>query len=314
MRKVPPGSPSPVPSRRAAVLALAGQTAIAACTFVIAKQALVAFRPLELAGLRLIGAALVMGSLAALARRGGSSLQRRAGELLLLGFIGVTVNQICFLVGLAHSTPAHAALLYALTPAFVHGLALVTGDERPSGRLALGIVIAMVGAAIVITARGRASTMQATLGGDLLILVGVVAWAAYSARARSAVREMGALRFTAATLGLGALFGLPITLPGMRHLDPASIPPSAWGGLAFLVLFTSGLAYALWTWALRGLTASQVAVFANLQPVATALLSYAVLGEAIGAALVTGGALVLAGVAVTQTGGPGRDHDQAARD
>lgn len=305
MPKVAPGSPSAPPTRAAAVLALAGQTAIAASTFVIAKQALAAFRPLELAGLRLIGAALVMGSLAAFARGGGSSFRRRAGELVLLGFIGVTVNQICFLAGLAYSTPTHAALLYALTPAFVHVLALAAGDERPSLRLALGIAIAMAGAAIVIAARSQGVAMQATLGGDLLILVGVVAWAAYSARARAAVREMGALRFTAATLVAGAACGLPITLPGMHDLEPATIPPSAWGGLAFLILFTSGLAYALWTWALRRLTASQVAVFASAQPVATALLSHVVLGESVGTALFAGGALVLAGVALTQSRGPG---------
>jgi drug/metabolite transporter (DMT)-like permease len=304
MPKVAPGAPSAPPTRAAAILALAGQTAIAASTFVIAKQALAAFRPLELAGLRLIGAALVMGSLAAFARGGGPSLRRRAGELAFLGFIGVTVNQICFLTGLATSTPTHAALLYALTPAFVHVLALAAGDERPSLPLALGIGIAMAGAAVVIAARSHGVAMRATLGGDLLILVGVVAWAVYSARARAAVREIGALRFTAATLVVGAVCGLPITVPGMRHLAPATIPPSAWAGLAFLVLFTSGLAYALWTWALRGLTASQVAVFASTQPVATALLSYVVLGESVGAPLVAGGALVLAGVALTQRRGP----------
>jgi drug/metabolite transporter (DMT)-like permease len=298
-------APSAPPSRLGATLALAGQTVIAASTFVIAKQALMAFRPLELAGLRLIGAACVMGGLAAVARRGGLSFRGRVRDLFLLGLVGVTVNQICFLAGLARSTPTHAALLYALTPAFVHLLALATGDERPNLRLALGIAVAMAGAAIVISARSHGPHAAATRGGDLLILVGVVAWAAYSARARSAVRAMGALRFTAATLVAGAISGLPITLPGLRELEPARIPLAAWGGLAFLVLFTSGLAYALWTWALRGLTASQVAVFANAQPVATALLSAAVLGESFGLRLIAGGALVLAGVALTQVRMPG---------
>ncbi len=291
---------SPPPGRAAAIAALAGQTAIAASTFVIAKHALAAFRPLELAGLRLIGAALIMGTVAAALRRGGPPLRPHLPALALLGLVGVAVNQICFLVGLAYSTPTHAALLYALTPAFVHILALASRDERASWRLGLGILLAMAGALIVIAARSRGSTIRATLGGDLLILAGVVAWAVYSARGRTSVRALGALRFTAATLVAGALAGLAVTIPGMRHFEPASIPASAWAGLAFLVLFTSGLAYALWTWALRGLAASQVAVFANAQPVATALLSHAVLGESIGAALVAGGALVLVGVALTQ--------------
>jgi drug/metabolite transporter (DMT)-like permease len=128
----------------------------------------------------------------------------------------------------------------------------------------------------------------------------VVAWAIYSAAGRRPVRELGALRFTSATLLAGALAGLPLVAPSLVRLEPAAIPPAAWAGLGFLVVFTSGLAYALWTWALRGLEASQVAIFANGQPVLTAVLSFLLLGEPLSAGLAAGGALVLAGVALTQ--------------
>ena len=66
------------------------------------------------------------------------------------------------------------------------------------------------------------------------------------------------------------------------------------------MLLTSLVAYALWNYALSRVESSRVAIFANLQPVATALLAWAVLGEALSWELGVGGALVLAGVRLAQ--------------
>jgi len=47
----------------------------------------------------------------------------------------------------------------------------------------------------------------------------------------------------------------------------------------YLIVMTSVVAYLLWSWALAHLAAARVAVFTNLQPLATALLAQAFLGE-----------------------------------
>lgn len=48
------------------------------------------------------------------------------------------------------------------------------------------------------------------------------------------------------------------------------------------------------------MTASRVAVFSNLQPVATALAAWLILGDRITWEIFVGGALVIAGVRLTQ--------------
>ena len=58
------------PDRARATAAVALQTLIAASTFVVAKHALTDFRPLELAGLRMIGAALLMAAVTRIRYRG----------------------------------------------------------------------------------------------------------------------------------------------------------------------------------------------------------------------------------------------------
>lgn len=79
-----------------------------------------------------------------------------------------------------------------------------------------------------------------------------------------------------------------------------AIPALGWWCIAYLVFFTSLVAYALWNYALSRTDASRVAVFANLQPVATALLAWVVLGEQLTLVGAAGGVLVLLGVRLAQ--------------
>ncbi|MGZ6029495.1 MAG: EamA family transporter, partial [Myxococcaceae bacterium] len=71
--------------------------------------------------------------------------------------------------------------------------------------------------------------------------------------------------------------------------------------ILYLALLTSVVSYLLWYWALGRTDASKVAVFSNLQPVATAVAAWLVLGERIGWEVGVGGVLVLAGVRLTGT-------------
>jgi drug/metabolite transporter (DMT)-like permease len=58
------------------------------------------------------------------------------------------------------------------------------------------------------------------------------------------------------------------------------------------------VSYLLWGWALARTDASRVAVFSNLQPVATALLAWAVFGDPLTLHFVVATLCVLLGVAL----------------
>ena len=79
---------------------------------------------------------------------------------------------------------------------------------------------------------------------------------------------------------------------------------SGWGlaGLGYLVAVTSVLAWLIYYWALGRAEASRVAIWSNLQPVLTALLAWAMYGEALTGPFVAGGAMVVAGVVLTERG------------
>ncbi|MFN2549877.1 MAG: EamA family transporter, partial [Myxococcales bacterium] len=106
------------------------------------------------------------------------------------------------------------------------------------------------------------------------------------------------------TLIAGTVLFLPLGLGSLlvreNRADLARASRDAWWGVAYLIVITSVIAYLIWYWALKHLAAARVAVFSNLQPLATALLAHLFFGEQISFAFVLGACVVIAGVLLAQ--------------
>lgn len=282
--------------------AMAAQTLISAGTFLVAKAVMGVLLPREVMWLRFVLAAVAYAALLPALGRPLLPPAGDRGRVLALAALGLPLNQGGLLLGLSLSTPAHAAILYALTPVMVLLIARLALGERVSPRKLAGVGVAFAGVTLVLLERGLAAERGA-LAGDLLILVAVISWAGYTVLARPLAMRHGAATTTGWTLLAGGALLAPLTPAVLRGpAELAQVPAPTWAGVAYLVLLTSVAAYLLWSFALRRLEAGKVAVFTNLQPPATALLSWAILGEQITAPVIAGGLLVLSGVTLSQRG------------
>jgi drug/metabolite transporter (DMT)-like permease len=285
--------------------ALLAHTLVSAGTYLFAKRALVEIPALPLGLLRFIGASLLLSLMLLRLQPPGQRLPPRDAvrKLLLLSFVGVPVNQGFFLYGLQLSTAAHAALLYTLTPLFVLLLAQLFLGEFPGWRTAVGTALALGGTVFVLLRRGL-DLSRGPLVGDLLLLVAVVAWAIYTAEGREVVARFGALSTISWTIIGGTVLYLPLGIGSLlvpaHRAEIARASAEAWFGLGYLIVMTSVVAYLIWYWALAFLPAARVAIFSNLQPLATALLAWLFFGEHITWAFVAGALVVIAGVLLAQ--------------
>jgi drug/metabolite transporter (DMT)-like permease len=277
-------------------------SALSAGTYLAAKRALVELSPFELALVRFACAAILY---AGLVRASGVKVSRKdLPGLAVLGFVAVPLNQGLFLAGLARSTPGHAALLYALTPIFVFLLARARLGERATPLKVAGIAVAFAGVLVVLLARGALGVAGAreTLVGDLMILGAVVAWAVYAVGGKIYAERYGAVASTGVSLVAGTLLYLPLGLWLSDADHFRALSGAGWASVAYLVVLTSVVSYVIYYWALARAEASRVAIWSNLQPVLTALLAWAVYGEQITVPFVAGGAMVIAGVVLTERG------------
>jgi len=299
-----PSGPEPVHERGGVgplvVAALLLQTVISGGTYLVAKRALAEVPVSTLVLWRFLLSGTVF-ALLVVALPGPALPPRRAVPATLgLGFLAGPLNQGLFFAGLERSTAAHASLLYALTPIGVYLYSVLRGREAPSTRAGLGLLLAFSGALVLLLAHGLRA-LSGVFVGDLLILGAVTAWVVYTAEGKAFIGEHGALRATAWSMIAGALWLLPLTPWVLRPAFVLGAGVGVKASILYLALLTSVVSYLLWYWALGRTDASKVAVFSNLQPVATAVAAWGVLGERIGWEVAIGGVLVLAGVRLTST-------------
>ncbi len=289
-------------SRRPPLLlpALALNVLIASGTFLVAKATLAEFPPMTLACLRFVLAAGALWPLVRWLRPNERIAPEDRGRILLLGILAVPLNQGLFLYGMKWASASHAALLYALTPAFVVLFGAVRGP-RPSALQLVGVALAFAGVAALMVQRGLHYEPGSLLG-DFVIFLAVMAWALYFVLGGGVTRKYGPLLVTAESLLAGTLVFLPIGIIAMIGFDPREISAGGWTGLCYLAFLTSAVNYVIWFWGLQYLKPATVALLTNLQPLVTVAMAWTFLREPLPAGFALCTLLVLGGVWLVQRG------------
>ena len=241
---------------------------------------------LTFTSVRLVSGALVLALLVRgrSGSRGGFTAWRLGAALFAyaVGF-SLAYTRITAAVG--------ALLLFGAVQVTMIGGGLVAG-ERPRAREWLGLGLALAGL-VGLTFPGL--TAPDPVGAAFMLAAGV-AWGVYSLGARASGEPLAA---NAASFACSVPMALVAQGVGLWAMPPRVTATAA--GMVLAVAsgaVTSGLGYAIWYAALRGLTAAQAAIVQLSVPPLAALGAVALLGEALGMRLIASGAAVLGGIAV----------------
>jgi drug/metabolite transporter (DMT)-like permease len=229
---------------------------------------------------------------------------RDAVRVVAAGLIIVVGYHVSLNLGTQHTTPAVAALVVALSPGLTLGLAVSIGLERFQVRRLVGLVVALVGVAVVVTLGSGEEVSLDGVKGPLIVLGAPLSFAVYNVLVKPLLARHDLLALTAST-----------SLVGMIGLAPfvRSSTLDAVGGLsaddALLVLYlglaATFLGYIGWNVGLRGLGPTRAVTYTYAISPLAVLIAYFSLDERITLWLALGAALVVGGVAVTQRATPG---------
>ena len=263
-----------------------------AVNFSVVKSALRHFTPMAFTSIRLVAASLCFLALARLSP-GPSLLASDRKRLLLLGLVGHTFYQVLFIQGIHATTASNSAILLGLTPVFVALLSLFFSSDRPRAGAFLGIGISTLGVYLVLHDSSRAG---ASLIGDALTLGATFCWSLHTVLSQPVVARYGPLKTSAYAISIGSLAFLPLGLPELYRMSPASIPASAWWALGYSIVFSLVAAYCLWYFAIGRIGPTQTAIYSNLTPVAALIVAYLALGEPVGKRKLVGTMVILLGI------------------
>jgi drug/metabolite transporter (DMT)-like permease len=225
-------------------------------------------------------------------------------RFLLTGIVGMAgynwfVNQ-----GFALVPAGVGTIITMVEPLMIAFLAWAMLREPLSRAIFAGLAVSLVGAAILFWPDiASAETSTLSLKGVGALLVCCLCWALYTILAKPLLERHDAFTVTAVTMIIAAPFLIvPATEPLMSLA--ARLDARNWLEIAYLVVPNGILGTLLWNYGSKHLPGAATGAFLYLIPVIAVACGALLLGEAVTTAIVLGGLLILAGVAIAQFGLP----------
>ena len=207
--------------------------------------------------------------------------------------------------GLRHTSASHMVVFLYTAPMFAAlGLAWRLPAERLGWLQWLGIALAFGGIAVTFLGRAPAASPASgdMLWGDLLGLLGGVAWAATTVVVRISSLSKASATQTLLYQLVGAFVLLLVGAfaTGQARFNPT---PTVWASLAFHTLVVSFASFLVWFWLLRQYLASRLGVFSFLTPLFGIVFGVWLLGEPMELRFLLGALPVLLGIVLVSGGG-----------
>ncbi|MGQ8629916.1 DMT family transporter [Agrobacterium sp. DKPNP3] len=181
---------------------------------------------------------------------------------LFIVSLGVVVGfPLLTALALRHVTSAHSIVFVGLLPLATAIFAVLRGGERPRPVFWL---FSCLGSALVAgfsLSNSFASGIETSLTGDLLMFGAIIVCGLGYAEGAALSRKLGGWQ----VISWALVLSLPVMLPLAFVSGPdtlAGIAPQAWGGLAYVSLFSMLIGFIFWY---RGLALGGIAAVGQLQ-------------------------------------------------
>lgn len=291
------GMPDPSQGSRFRVyLAYAIVSVVWGSTYLAIRVGVQEMPPFWMASIRFLLAGTVLGCWALFR---GVSLPREAsvwGWMVLTGLLilGVAVGGMFWAEQFIDS--GLAALLAGMSPLFMalYGSLGRQGD-RLSPALMFGLVIGLLGVAVLVDPAWSGTSARYMYLAVLVILLGSQAWSGGSVLAKRRIRGVSSLLSSAVHALSAGVFLFLVDLAVRGGAWPrASL--QAWLALGYLALFGSIIAYSAYVYLVNHMAPARAGTYSYINPVVAVFLGWLILDEPVTWRLVVGGLIILTGL------------------
>ena len=208
-----------------------------------------------------------------------------------------------------------AALLTASEPVWIAIMATVfLREERLTAKTIFGLLLGIAGVALLMGAEAAPGQAH-LLWGCVVILIGAFSWACGVIYARSPAlpRDPVARAGMAAMSGAGVLLVVAIFNGEIAHAHVSTFSARSIGGLVYLIVFGSIIAFTTYTWLLDHCSATLVSTHTYANPIVAVLLGWALAGETVNGRVLLAGVITLLAVFLISRGTEPKPKENARR-
>lgn len=270
---------------------------------VVAGKVMVAELPVFLASALRFGLALCILIPLVWRREGGLPRISRRSWLLMgaQSLCGSFLFTVFLLYGLTHTGPSSAGIVTSTTPACMGLIAWLFLGDRPRGATGAGIVLSVLGVAVINMAGGQTGGQSGVTGddpalGNLMVLGAVVFESLFLLLRKTVPEPLSPLAVSTVISLFGLLWFLPMGVVEALTADLSGVGWAGWLSVVYYGVFVTVAAYLFWFAGITKVPASTAGVFTAIMPVSALVLSVLVLGEPVGWPQLAGCGCVLGGI------------------
>lgn len=293
-----------------AYLAFAVVCIVWGTTYLAIRVAVETIPPLLLTGIRYFVAGLIMFAILKLRGEKLPRDPRVLRELALIGALMVGGGNLAVVWAEQYVPSGMAALLVATAPFWASILEAVRKNgERIGLHRGIGMLVGFLGVALLVTPSGSAGHFApGFLAGAIVIQIGSLCWQYGMVRGKHHLHGVSLLPSATLQMLFGGTLVMIVGLligEGRRFV----LTPRTFSGLAYLTIFGSVIAYSSFVYALAHMRATNLSLYAYVNPAVAVVLGWLILNERLTWVSIVAMVVILGGVAIVQTA---RDSERAA--
>lgn len=227
--------------------------------------------------------------------------------LTIMGLLAITFNIGLYFWGQTYTSVIDAAVILSTTSIFTAIGAFLFLGERKSKVVLLGILISFIGTIIVIIQPLLENGLfhSRNIFGNILILLATLSWVSYTILAKELKQKYDTLTKTYFFFLVGVVSFLPLSYKSIFDLNfYLNLPLSAVLGILFEGIFATVIAYLLFNWSLKFVSATKSGVISYLIPITSIIISILFLGEKFTTPFLIGASIVAVGIFLAETRQP----------
>jgi len=197
-----------------------------------------------------------------------------------LSIVGIGVHIPLFLLGLKYTQSINAPIIGSSAPIFIILISIPIFREKLKIKKLLGALLGLFGVSFLFLKPIFQNGIDANALGNILLIAATFAGIAYIVLAKEIMEKYKVITVLFYTFLIGTLTLAPLFLyENSKNNFLATLNYQGIIGIVFGALLSSALAYYLFYWALKKLSASDVSLFTYIDPIIAILIAIPLLQE-----------------------------------
>ncbi|GLC30360.1 DMT family transporter [Clostridium omnivorum] len=220
---------------------------------------------------------------------------------LFTGFIGMFGYHVLFFTALKYTTAINSSIIGAANPIITSILGIIFLKDKVSLKRIVGILLSFTGVFLTITGASLDVIKSFTFNhGDLIMLLAVLMWAAYSIFSKIVMPRYSPLILTYYSFLFCTIILIPFVIYDAPWKLLGTVPYYSYVSVIYMSVFPSVIGYLVQQISIKHIGPSKTSIFINLVPVFSIILSLTILGETLAPIKLLTAALIILGVYICQ--------------